>query len=114
MSPLLKKVLIPLYGDDVAPRFDLAPEVLIALLDEEGRVTDERTIVLPKASAEALCRLILDEKVETVVCGGIEDEYYQYLTWKKVRVLDSVIGDYGAVLRRLGEGSLREGDVLMH
>lgn len=108
----MKKVCIPLFGDDVAPRFDLAPEALIAGIDDDGRIADERTIVLSQASADALCRLILDERIALVVCGAIEDEYYQYLTWKKVKVVDSVIGSYGQVLDRVSTGHLKEGDIL--
>uniref|UniRef100_A0A7C4ESN7 Dinitrogenase iron-molybdenum cofactor biosynthesis protein n=1 Tax=Desulfomonile tiedjei TaxID=2358 RepID=A0A7C4ESN7_9BACT len=107
-----KKVLIPLSGDDVAPRFDLAPEVVVVTLDDDGAVLDERAIVLPSASAEILCRLILDEKTDVVVCGGIDDEYFQYLTWKKVKVIDSVIGRYDEVLRRLAAHALAPGDVI--
>jgi hypothetical protein len=48
-----------------------------------------------------------------VICGGIEEEYYQYLTWKRVKVLDSVIGDSGEALERLAAGRLQAGDILV-
>jgi predicted Fe-Mo cluster-binding NifX family protein len=107
------KVLITLYNNDVAPRFDLATEVLIVGVDANGATTEEKNIVLPQASAEALCQLILAEGVHTVVCGGIEDEYYQYLTWKKIKVLDSVIASRHRVLALIGEGTLKEGTILL-
>lgn len=107
------KVLIPLLGDDVAPRFDLAPEAVIAVLRPDGLIAEERTIILSEASAEALCHLILTEKVETVVCCGIEEQYYQYLTWKKVKVIDSVMGSYAKVFEKLKKRTLREGDILL-
>ncbi len=75
----MKKILVPLIGDDVAPRFDLAPEALIALVDDNGIITEDRTIILDEASAETLCKLVLTEKVDIVVCCGIEDEYYSTL-----------------------------------
>ena len=34
--------------------------------------------MLSEASAETLCRMILDERITMVICNGIEDEYYQY------------------------------------
>jgi len=105
-----QNVLIPLYGKEVAPRFDLAPEALIVSLDEKGNQR-ERIVMLPQASAEKLCHLILTENVDTVICGGIEDEYYQYLIWKKVNVLDSVIGPYDIVLKRFANGLLKFGDI---
>ncbi len=107
------KILIPLSGDDVAPRFDLAPEALIAVIKPDGEIAEERTIILSEASAESLCHLILTEKVDTVVCCGIEDEYYQYLSWKKVNVVDSVVGSYTKVLDKVRKGTIRSGDILL-
>jgi predicted Fe-Mo cluster-binding NifX family protein len=109
----VNKILIPLSGDDVAPRFDLAPEAFIATVRPDGEVAEERTIILSEASAEALCHLILTEKVDTVVCCGIEEEYYQYLTWKQVKVVDSVIGSYVRILEKLKKGTIRSGDILL-
>jgi hypothetical protein len=108
---MIDRVLIPLSGSDVAPRFDLATEVLIASFGERG-ADDQRTIVLSHASADELCRLVLAENVRTVVCGAIEEEYYQYLEWKKVRILDWVIGPYERALASLRENRLQAGDVL--
>ncbi len=107
-----KKVLIPLFGDYVAPRFDLAPEVIVATIEDGGSIVDETTIVLPNASAEALCRVVLDQKTDIVVCGAIDDDYFHYLTWKQVQVIDSVIGNYMEVLQRLATNDLMPGDVI--
>lgn len=98
-----KRVLIPLLGDDVAPRFDLAPEALIAVIELDGKTNVEKSIILPQASAESLCALVLTEKVDVVVCCAIEEEYYQYLAWKKAKVIDGVMGPYPQVLERLGQ-----------
>ena len=92
------KILITIWRDQVAPRFDLTSEVLIASPDPGGGPAHTRTVVLPSVSAEDLCHMILTEAITTVICGGIEEEYYQYLTWKKVKVIDSVIGLYEQVL----------------
>ena len=105
-------MLIALYGNDVAPRFDLATEVLIVTMEPAGEVIDEKTLVLPQASAEKLCHMILTEDIKVVVCGGIEEEYYQYLTWKKVDVLDSVIGPSEAVMASFKAGTLKSGSIL--
>ena len=107
-----QKILIPLYGDQMAPRFDLATEVFIVSMSDDGRPMEKKTVVLPRASAEQLCHLVLLEKIETVVCGGIEDEYYQYLKWKNVNVLDSVIGSFKDVVKRLESGTLQAGDII--
>jgi predicted Fe-Mo cluster-binding NifX family protein len=107
------KVLVCLDGNEVTPRFDLTTEVLIAFISDDAKVQGEKVVVLPQASAEKLCHMVLTESVQTVICGGIEEEYYQYLTWKRVNVLDSIIGDYKDALTRLAEGRLQAGDILV-
>jgi len=109
---MASKVLVTLYGNDVAPRFDLATEVLIASVDDEGVVREEKTMVLPQASAEKLCHMVLTEEVKAVICGGIEQEYYDYLTWKRVEVIESVVGLYNSVLEKFARGELKSGDIL--
>jgi hypothetical protein len=107
------KVLICLYGNEVSPRFDLTREVLIAVIDKDAAVGGEKEVVLPQASVEMLCHMILSEGIQVVICGGIEEEYYQYLKWKNVKVLDSVIGECKAVMGRLAQGRLKSGDILV-
>ena len=109
---MLKKILIPLHENDVAPRFDLATEVLIASDIGKGGVGDKRMVVLPRASADQLCHLIITEGIQTVICSGIEDDYYQYLTWKRIEVIDSVVGSSTAALNRYIKGKLKSGDIL--
>ena len=111
-APARVDLLVPLAGEVVAPRFDLATEVLIARV-RKGRLAGEpRIVLLPGPSADALCSLVLEEGITDVACGGIEDAHYQYLGWKKVRVVDRVIGSWEAVLRLFLEGELRPGTVV--
>ncbi|HDQ39647.1 MAG TPA: dinitrogenase iron-molybdenum cofactor biosynthesis protein [Desulfonatronum sp.] len=106
-----EKILVVLHEDDVAPRFDLAMGVYVALISNDGRVLEDKTLVMPKASAEDLCRLILTERITTLICGGIEQEYFDYLAWKQIRVIDSVIGNYEWAVQRLLGDRLRPGDI---
>jgi predicted Fe-Mo cluster-binding NifX family protein len=107
-----KKVLICLYENDVAPRFDLTTEVFIAAVGPENRIEEEKSVVLPRASAEELCHMILTSDIQTVICGGIEEEYYQYLIWKRINVFDAVIGTCDRVLEDFIKGTLRSGAIL--
>lgn len=107
-----RKVLITLLGNDVAPRFDLTTEVMIFVITPDGQVEEERIMVLPQASAEKLCHMIITEDISVVICGGIEEEYYQYLIWKRLTVHDAVIGPVARVRQRLCRGRLQAGDIL--
>jgi predicted Fe-Mo cluster-binding NifX family protein len=90
-------IIIPLYDEEVAPRFDLATEVLLAERSTAEAV-QEKVLILPGPSAEKLCQLIIAEGVQVLICGGIEQEFFDYLTWKRVRVIDNVIGSGRALL----------------
>jgi predicted Fe-Mo cluster-binding NifX family protein len=107
-----RKILITIWHDNIAPRFDLASEVLVATINERGAVENRRTLVLPSISAEDLCQLILSEGIDIVICGGIEKEFFQYLNWKKVKVLDSVIGPFEKALDRVRADELEQGAIL--
>lgn len=107
-----EKLLITIWRDQVAPRFDLTSEVLVATVDTTGEVLDSKTVVLPTVSPEDLCHMILTEGITTVICGGIEEEYFQYLTWKKVKVIDSVIAPYEQALEFARAGKLQPRAIL--
>jgi predicted Fe-Mo cluster-binding NifX family protein len=106
------KLLITIWRDQVAARFDLTSEVLVATVDSTGEVLHSKTVVLPTVSAEDLCHMILTEGITTVICGGIEEEYFQYLTWKRVKVIDSVIAPYDRALEFARAGKLEHGAIL--
>ncbi len=109
---MIRKVLIPLSEEEVAPRFDLAAEVLLAELEEDGRIIQEKVLILPEPSAERLCHMVMTEHARTVICGGIEEEVFDYLTWKGITVIDDVIGLASVVLRRHATGALKPGEIV--
>lgn len=110
MTP--NKILIPLHDNDVAPRFDLATEVLIVEGIGKTDLGEQRMVVLPRASADQLCQLIITEGVRTVICGGIEDDYYQYLVWKRIEVIDAIVGSSRAALESFANKTLKPGTIL--
>ena len=107
-----RRVFIPLYDEDVAPRFDLATEVLMAECSPSGQILREKVLILPGPSAERLCHMIITEGAHVLICGGIEQEFYDYLTWKRITVIDNVIGRCRPVLERFANDTLASGDVI--
>jgi len=105
------KAVITLWDQNVAPRFDQATEVLVATIID-GRVEQTRNIIPATASADENCKLILAEHANVVVTGGIQRRYYEYLRWKKVKVLDSVMGPWEKALELLARGELEPEAIL--
>jgi len=54
----------------------------------------------------------MTEQVHTILCGGIDQEVYDYLTWKKVEVIDDLIGVGARVLQCYLSGQLQRGDII--
>jgi hypothetical protein len=109
---MIRRLLITLATDEVAPRFDLATEALIITLSRHFEVEEERTVVLPQASPEKLCQMVLTESIDVLICGAVEDEYYQFLKWKKVTIFDSIAGPWKQAFRRYMNRTLQSGDIL--
>jgi predicted Fe-Mo cluster-binding NifX family protein len=106
------KVLLTINENNIAPRFDLTTEVTIADIDGGLLIAEPRCVLLPGPSGDELCSLILKENIEIVICGGIEEVHYQYLAWKKIKVIDRVIGPSEEVLKLALGGELRPGTIV--
>ena len=81
------KILLTIYKNEIAPRFDQSSEIIIAEKEGEKISGDPRIILLPGTSGEDICGLAIKENVALVICGGIEEAHYEYLTWKKIKVV---------------------------
>lgn len=104
----MKKVLVTLYGNEVCPRFDHTAEVWIGTYFK-AELVEERTVVLPAQSAEDVCHTIVAENISMVVCGAIEEEFYEYLKWKRVAVCDFVAGTLTDVRDAIENKTICEG-----
>ena len=107
-----RTLLVPLLRDTVAPRFDLAVELLLVGLDEDRQETGRQHVMLAHSSADELCDFILRQGVSAVIVGGIAEEYYHYLRWKRVEVLDGVMGPADRAVELFARGQLAAGDIL--
>jgi hypothetical protein len=99
-------------GDFISPRFDMSSEVIIATCYDQQLLEDPHSLILSNVSAELICDLVLKEKISVVVCGGLEEEHYQFLIWKKIMVFDSVIGPHAEVLKLVMGNALKSGTIL--
>ncbi len=106
------KILMTVQDSSIAPRFDQATEVIIIEHEGEKQLGEPRTIILPHKSADEISDLIIKEGIQCVICGGIEDNFYRFLTWKKISVIDGVIGSHHQALQMALAGTLQPGLVL--
>jgi len=68
------KIAIPRMGEAVAPCFEYSATIALFTV-EEGRVVDQ--LDFPLRSPEPLdrVRLLRDQHVDTIICGGVQDVF---------------------------------------
>ncbi len=93
------KIMMTVRGDFISPRFDMSSEVMIATSYDGKLLEEPHSIIVSEVSAEKICDLALKKNVATVICGGISEQHYQFLNWKKILVLDGIVGPHVDVLQ---------------
>jgi predicted Fe-Mo cluster-binding NifX family protein len=106
------KILLTIYKNEIAPRFDQSSEILIAETEGEKISGNPRIILLTGTSGDDICGLAIKENISLLICGGIEETHYQYLKWKKINVVDGVIGPYEQALNFAVAQNLKPGMIL--
>ncbi len=99
---------ITLLGDRVAPRSTCADAVLIVAVRRSGAgaVT---TIELAGRSLLDLAKVLADNRVDTLICGGINREERDFLAARHVETIDNVVGSVDELIAALGSGALSPG-----
>jgi len=108
----MKKLMVLIQGDFVAPRFDLATEILIVRFEKRVVIGEPKMIIIERSSDEVLCQMAVEESITDIICGGIEEVHFNFLVWKKVTVLDAVIGCWHTAVEKAVAGTLRQGEIL--
>ena len=109
----MRKLMVIIQGDFVAPRFDLATEVLIVRFENNTVVGEPKMIIRERSSDEALCQMAVEEHITNIICGGIEEVHFNFLVWKKITVLDAVIGSWQTAVEKCVAGTLQQGEILI-
>jgi len=99
------KVAIPLFHDRVSPRFDFAPTLMVATI-ENNQVVSEEKINLKDYNLIQRSNLLQQLGVDTLICGGVQDFLIPLLGNKNVRVITPVIGEAREVLQQFLKGNL--------
>lgn len=105
------RVGIPLFGDQVAPRFEATQDFL--LVDLHGDQASSRRVALyvepEEKNVPGAC---LSLGIDVLICCGIQRWSEQTLAEKKVRVIAGVMGSAEQALECFREGTLQAGQIL--
>jgi predicted Fe-Mo cluster-binding NifX family protein len=105
-SPL--KVAVPRFGEAVAPCFGFSATVSIFVITG-GKVSSHSDFVLQSDRELDRLRLLRDQEVDTLICGGLQDRFEDLIRASGIRVISWVSGNVDELLDSFLHGDLRDG-----
>ncbi|MEO0023557.1 MAG: NifB/NifX family molybdenum-iron cluster-binding protein [candidate division WOR-3 bacterium] len=102
------KVAVATDGDTVAPHFGRCEKLTLVEI-ENGRTGPKSVIPHPGHCHGALARILTENRVEAVICGGIGPGALDQLTAAGIAVYPGVSGTVEEVIRRFAAGTLVPG-----
>jgi predicted Fe-Mo cluster-binding NifX family protein len=102
------KIAIPRMGETVAPCFEYSATIAVFTV-EEGKLVDQ--IDCPITSREPLdrVRLLRDQAVDTIICGGVQDVFEDLLRASGIESITWVTGNVSDLLDDYVHGRLNPG-----
>ena len=100
------KVAIPRFHERVAPCFEYSATIAIFTI-EGGKVVSQRDFALQSRVALDRVRLLRDQDVDVLICGGVQDTFEDLVKARGVKVISWVSGDVEELLSRFIKGTLK-------
>lgn len=85
------RVLIPCFGEEVAPRFEVARRFRFWII-EQGEVIRFQELVLDQPNGIRRVRFVRRTGANLVLCNGIQESYRRMLEGEGSLVIDGVVG----------------------
>jgi len=102
------KIAVPRSGETIAPCFEYC-SLLAIFTVENGQISDQLDFPLKSRLPFDRIRLVRDQQVDTVICGGIQDFYEDLLKTHRVEVVSWVNGNVETLIQEYLKGMLKAG-----
>ena len=105
------KVAIPVFHTKVSPRFDSTQEFVLLQI-EKNDVIKRENLPTKNWPSSAKIKQLVDLEIDTLICGGIDLESMQQLSFNGIKIYSWITGEIeDAVTRFLNQG-LESGIIL--
>ena len=102
------KIAIPRMGEIVAPCLEYSATIAIFSV-EDGRVTGQLDFPLSSRNPLDRIRLLRDQKVDAIICGGVQDVFEDLVRASGIRLISWVSGNIEELLSLFLKGRLAPG-----
>jgi predicted Fe-Mo cluster-binding NifX family protein len=100
------RVALPVFGEDVAPRFCFARELLVVDLDGDQRETGRRFVLFGSERWGQRIRLLEELGVKVLLCGGFNRRLQPMADQAGIQVFWGQRGEAETILEAFREGKL--------
>ena len=102
------KIAIPRFGERVAPCFEYSATIAVFEIRKK-RIVGQTDFTLQSTNSFDRLRLLKDQGVEVLICGGIQDRFEDMVKANGIQVVSWVSGDVESLLSQFLEGRLTPG-----
>jgi len=95
-------------GNRVAPRCTHAETILMVSQRRNG-IRTERNLSMPAHSLHDLCDVLLQNRVDTLICGGITHDNKKFLESHNLDIIENVACSIEDIISALQKGDLKPG-----
>lgn len=85
------KIAVPRFGEYVAPCFGYSSSIVV-FTAKNKRIVNEQEFTLSTQWAVDRIRLLRDQEVDVLICGGIQDKFEDIVMANGIRVISWVSG----------------------
>ena len=104
----MTKIAIPLFNERISPRFDCAQSFLLVETEDRGIVESEEVQIGLLSTMDKVGKLS-DLRVDTFICGGIDEVSARRLVHKGIRIYAWITGMARDALISFLNGELESG-----
>ncbi len=90
---------LPLFGSEIAPRFDCAEEFLLATV-EEGEIIGICYMAMEEENLIQRIKNLSSRKVDTIICSSIDDFSLRMLNGLGIKIVPWTTGNAWQALER--------------
>ncbi len=97
------KVAMTVWGNRISPVFDSAQTILLADI-EDGKIVAQQRQFLPRLVASGLARMVVEKKIDTLICGAISERPAQIIQQSGITLFSFVGGNAERFLEAFAAG----------
>ena len=102
------KIAIPRFGESVAPCFEQTSTITIFTIHRKRIVSQEDFVFNSREGLDRV-RLLRDQDVDVLICGGMQEVFETLLTARGIQVYSWVSGTVDELVSRFLSGTLVPG-----